>query len=326
MSTPSPIFIGVDVGGTNIRAASFTRNSHLPQKKVKHPTKAADGAEAIIKRIENAIRDVAPPGLDGVVAIGIGTPGPLDPYQGIVFSAPNLKGWENLPLKKIMEKRLEKPVFIGNDANLAALGEWKFGGGRGHDDVLYITISTGVGGGVISQGRMLLGANGLAAEVGHVTVDPAGPMCGCGQRGHLEAIASGTAISRAARARLEAGEAPDSKIRDLVQGDLTKVSTTIIGEAAQADDPFAHQLLTEAGKVVGQALASFLHLYNPSVIVVGGGVAFVGELLFTPMREAMRQHAMNEVYWRYCPIVPAELGDDCGLIGAAALAMEEAKT
>jgi len=319
----SSYFIGVDLGGTNIRTARFARQSHIPEAKAKHPTQGAGGPEVVYQRLEAAIREVAPNDLADVAGVGIAIPGPTDPYQGIVMKAPNLPGWINLPLKQIMEQRLGRPVFLGNDANLAALGEWKFGAGRGHDDVLYLTISTGIGGGVISGGRMLLGARGLAAEVGHTLLDPNGPLCGCGQYGHFEALASGTAITRTARSRLKAGQGAGSKVIDLVAGDLDKVTSAVVGQAAQAGDEFARKLIAEAGEYIGQALASLLHSYNPSIVIFGGGVSMLGDLLLEPARAKLRQYAMSDAYWENCPLVVAALGDDSGLVGAGTLVMEE---
>src|SRR5258708_11609133 len=227
-------YIGVDIGGTSIRAARFSGDNHVPTTKTKIPTQAMRGVEAVLQRIEAAIREVAGDRLDQIAGIGMALPGPLDPHTGILIEAPNLPGWENLPLQSMMAKRVGRPVFIGNDANLAALGEWKFGAGRGHDDVLYLTVSTGIGGGVISNGHMLVGARGLAAEVGHMLAIPDGPLCGCGQRGHLEAVASGTAIARVARAKLKAGDGSDSKIWELASGDLDNVTRAGVGAAAQA--------------------------------------------------------------------------------------------
>ena len=329
----SPVFIGVDVGGTSIRAARFDGHTHTPAAKLKSPTQSSKGPEAVMQRIERIIREVASPDpaassgqtLEGVAGVGIIAPGPLDPFTGVVLAAPNIPGWENIPLKKVMEERLGRPVFLGNDANVAALGEWKFGAGRGYNDVLYITISTGIGGGVISAGKLLLGARGLAAEVGHILVVPDGPLCGCGQRGHLEAIASGTAIARTAQARLKAGDGENSKIWDIVGDEIDKVTGAVVGEAAQAGDEFARKLIAEAGTFIGRTVASLLHLYNPSIVICGGGVSMLGDVLLEPMRAAVRQYAMSDVYWRDCPIVTAELGDDAGLIGAGALAMEELK-
>jgi glucokinase len=318
----APIFIGVDIGGTSIRAARFIGESHVPDAKTKAPTLATQGAQMVIQRIEQAIREVAPENLDEVAGIGMITPGPVDPFTGTVLSAPNISGWDNLPLQQLMEERVRRPVFLGNDANLAALAEWKFGAGRGHNDVLYLTISTGIGSGMICGGKMLLGVHGLAAEAGHILAVPDGPVCGCGHRGHLEAVASGTAIGETARRRLKAGWAPDSQMRDLCEGELDKVTSVVVGQAALAGDAFAQELMAEAGTHIGRTLASLLHLFNPSIVIFGGGVSMVGDLLLDPVRTALRQHALSDHYWRECQIVMAALGDDAGLIGAGALAME----
>jgi glucokinase len=317
------IYIGVDIGGTSLRAARFVGQHHIPEHKTKRSTQPTHGRDDTLDRLEQVIREVAPADLRQVRGVGIGSPGPLDPYKGVVIEAPNIPGWDNLPLQTIMQERLGRPVFIGNDANLAALGEWKFGAGRGQRDVLYMTISTGIGGGVISNGKLILGARGLATEVGHIQVLPDGPLCGCGQRGHLEALASGPAIARIARERLEKGAVGQTKILDLVNGDLASVTAVVIGQAAQAGDEFACRLFAEAGESIGTALANLLHLFNPSIVILGGGVSMMGDLLFEPIRAAVRRYSMNELYWRDCPIVPAALGDDAGLIGAGALAMEE---
>ena len=317
-------YIGVDVGGTSIRAARFAGISHIPVSKTKIPTQAAKGAEVVLERLEAAIREAAGDSLAQVAGVGIAAPGPLNPHSGVMVNAPNLPGWVNLPLKRLMEERLGRPVFIGNDANLAALGEWKFGAARGHKDVLYLTISTGIGGGVIADGQMLVGARGLAAEVGHILAVPDGPLCGCGQRGHLEAVASGTAIARTAQARLKAGDGSDSKLWDLSGGDLASVTGAMVGEAALAGDEFAARLVAEAGTFIGRTVASLLHIFNSSIVICGGGVSMLGDVLLEPMRAAVRQYTMSEAYWRDCPIVLAGLGDDAGLVGAGALAMDGA--
>lgn len=318
-------YIGADIGGTSIRAARFAGRSQVPEVKTKVPTQASKGAEVILQRLEMAIREVATPGLAEVAGIGLAAPGPLDPNTGMVVSAPNLPGWENMPLKRLMEQRLGRPVFIGNDANLAALGEWMFGAGRGHQDVLYLTISTGIGGGIITGGRMLVGAHGLGAEVGHMLAVPDGPLCGCGQRGHLEAVASGTAIARVARTKLKAGDGSESRLRELCGGDLDSITGALVGQAALAGDEFAQRLIVEAGTFIGRTLASLLHCFNPSIVICGGGVSMLGDVILEPMRAAVRQYTLSEAYWRNCPIVPAALGDDAGLIGAGVLAMEEVR-
>jgi glucokinase len=323
MNTPE--FIGTDIGGTSIRAARFIGESHLPASKTKIPTQAAKGVDTILQRLEMAIREVAGERLPTIAGIGIAAAGPLDPNTGVVLSAPNLPGWENLPLRRLMEERLGRPVYIGNDANMAALGEWKFGAGQGHQDVLYLTISTGIGAGVITGGHMLVGARGLGTEVGHMLAVPDGPLCGCGQRGHLEAVASGTAIARLARAKLKNGDGAESRLWELSSGDLESVTGAMVGLAAQDGDEFARRLIVEAGTFIGRTVASLLHCLNPSVVICGGGVSLLGDVILEPMRAAVRQFAMSEAYWRHCPIVPAVLGDDAGLIGAGVLAMEETR-
>jgi glucokinase len=258
-----------------------------------------------------------------VNGIGICAPGPLDPHTGILFRAANVPSWINYPLQQNVETAFRVPVVIGNDANMAAMGEWKYGAGRGHNDVLYLTISTGIGGGVITGGRMLVGVHGMATELGHVTVVPDGPVCGCGQRGHLEALAAGPAIALTARTKLKAGV--KSTINETLNGDFDTVTARHIGEAAKGGDAFAISLLAEAGQHIGHALAGFVHFSNPSIIIIGGGVAInVGDLLLNPMRAAMLDRLMDEHY--ACDIVLAELGDDVGLLGTLALAMESFPT
>jgi len=310
-------YIAADIGGTNIRTARYTANGELLQR-ARHRTPTDSSGDAVIEQLADAIREVLPHH-DGVKAIAISAPGPIDPFTGIVFRAANVPSWVNFPLKDKVESIFKLPVAVGNDANLAAMGEWKFGAGRGHNDLLFLTISTGIGGGAIVGGRLLVGAHGLAAELGHITISPDGPVCGCGRRGHLEALASGPAIGRAARRRLYAGA--KSKVYDLVNGKIEDVTAQHVGEAAALGDEFAINQLAEAGTYIGRALADFLHFSNPSIVIIGGGVAInVGDFLFEPMRRAMKERLMDEHY--ACEIVPAQLGDDVGLLGTLALAAE----
>jgi glucokinase len=307
-------YISMDIGGTNIRAARMALDGTI-EARSRYPT--AGHADEIIEKIHQAIADVLP--VQGARAIGICAPGPLDPYTGIVYRAPNVPGWVNFPLREKVESHFNIPTVIGNDANLAAMGEWKFGAGRGHSDVLYLTISTGIGGGVISGNRLVVGVHGLATELGHVTLVPDGPVCGCGRRGHLEALASGPAIAKAARIRLKSGI--QSRILDLVDGEVDAVTAREVGAAAQAGDKFAIELLGEAGAFVGHAIADFLHIFNPSIVILGGGVSNnVGRLLVEPVKAAIRARVMGSIY--ECDVVLAQLGDDVGLLGTLALAAE----
>ena len=197
--------VAVDLGGTNIRVAYFPKPEPPPSTQNKTPTLAHEGPDAVIERLSQAIEEQLPEDRPDI-SIGIGAPGPLDPKHGIVLKAVNLPGWEMIPLRSILEVRFVCPVFLGNDANLAALGEWRFGAGQGTSDLIYLTISTGIGGGVIVDSNLLVGSFGLGAELGHMTVEPNGPLCSCGKYGHLEAVASGPAIAKRAMARIEAGE------------------------------------------------------------------------------------------------------------------------
>src|SRR5574340_1002681 len=176
----------------------------------------------------------------------------MDIKKGLVVEAPNIPGWINLPIQKLLAEHFTTPIHLGNDANIAALGEWRYGAGIGHDNLLYLTISTGIGGGAIINGQLMAGQRGLAGEFGHFTVVPNGPLCGCGQRGHLEAVASGTAIARVARAKLKAGDGSDSKIWELAGGELGNVTSAVVGAAAVAGDEFAARLMAEAGTFIGR--------------------------------------------------------------------------
>ncbi len=319
-------YIAVDLGGTNIRAARYTPSGVLLAR-AKRPTQPPETDEPLLERVLATIQEVMPGEADQangfeVKAISIGAPGPLNPHTGVVLRAPNLPGWVDFPLKQKIETWFHIPTEIGNDANLAAMAEWKFGAGRGQDDVLYLTISTGIGGGVISGGRLITGVNGLATELGHVVVAPDGPVCGCGQRGHLEALASGPAIALTARARLRNGETK-TRLLEYTDGDIESVTAQHVGEAALNGDAFAISLLAEAGTFIGRAIADFMHVFNPSIVILGGGVASnVGNLLVEPAWAAVRQRAMSDIYYRDCQIVPAMLADDVGLLGALALAIE----
>ncbi len=310
--------IAVDLGATNIRAARFAADDPHPVAQVRIPTLAARGREVVISRILDAIGQVA--GDSRVdLRIGIGAPGPLDPRRGIILEAPNLPGWNDVPLRDIVAEAMHCPVAIGNDANLAALGEWRFGAGQGAQDVLYLTLSTGIGGGVICNGRLLEGFHGLAAELGHMTLDRNGPMCGCGKRGHLEALASGPAIARRAVELIRSGE-PSS----LAQGgdSLTELTAVQVGEAAQAGDPLARRVVREAGEAIGCHLANLMHAFDPEVIVLGGGVSQMGDLIFEPIQNALRAYIIHPYYLHGLRLVPAALGDEAGLIGAMALASD----
>ncbi len=299
----------VDIGGTQIRAAAYRPGHVQPLTTRRIPTHAA--GEAVFERVVTAIQEAWPEGED-VAAISVAAPGPLDPVSGSVFSTPNIKEWVNFPLGERLTERFSRPVFVNNDANLAAVGEWRYGAGQGHHHVLYITISTGIGGGVILNDRLVLGWRGLAAELGHVTVLPDGPLCSCGQRGHLEAVASGPSIAAYVRERLQAGEHSCLTLEQL--------TPQAIAEAARQGDTLARQAYERAGHFLGQAIADFLHAFNPSIVILGGGVSQSSDLFLDCLRTTLTESVMNPIYVRDLVISMAQLGDDVGLVGALAQA------
>jgi glucokinase len=307
----------VDLGGTNIRAALYSESGEALAQCVL-PTLAHEGLEPTLGRIFKAIEEVLKGG-GGLVAIGVGAPGPLDPWKGVIFSAPNLPGWENVPLAEILAERFGVPAFVGNDANVAALAEHRLGAGRGFSDIIYITVSTGIGGGIIADGKLLLGAKGFAGEVGHIVVKPDGPQCGCGGKGCVEALASGTAIAREALRRIKAGES--SSIPKFVAGPLESLTAKEVAMAAMEGDALAQDIFKEAGYYLGLSFVSLIHIFNPSRIIIGGGVAKVGRLLLEPAEETVKRLTMREFLEEF-KIVPAALGDEAGLLGAYLLAKE----
>ena len=302
-------YIVADVGGTHIRTACFPTQSQTPTVVKRILTKGPDTPH---ERLINLITSVAPKD-EEIAAIAVAAPGPLDPFEGIIFEAPNIPGWNNLPLKKLIQDQFKVPVAIGNDANLAALGEWRFGAGVGHRHLVYITVSTGIGGGVIIDNQLLLGAHGLAAELGHVTVIPDGPLCGCGKRGHLEAVTSGPAIARWVEQELSQG-IPSSL-------SLNKpITAKDVSLAASKGDELARAALARGGTYLGIAIANYLHIFNPTVVIIGGGVSQSGESYFGPVRASLREQVLSSKYLDNLILTTSALGDDVGLMGALALA------
>jgi glucokinase len=310
MSMP---LVAVDLGGTQIRAGLVQGGQLL--HRAARPTASERGVDAVIESIAEVVRQMwAAAGQSGL-PVGVASPGPLDPRTGIVFEAPNLAGWYNVPLGERLSQVLQAPVVIGNDANCAALGEHQFGAGRGVRNLCYVTLSTGIGGGVIIEDELFEGTAGAAAEVGHMTLDLHGPRCNCGNIGCWEALASGTAIAAQARAAIASGR--PTRISQLAAG--APVAAAHVTAAAHQGDPLARELLDRAGTVTGFGLVNLAHLFDPDLIILGGGVTHAGDLLLGPARAIFATHAMPN-YRRTCRIVLAALGDDVGLYGAAALA------
>lgn len=307
--------IGVDVGGTKIAAGVVDeQGTVVVQDRVESP---ADDVEAI----EQAIADlVARLRADHEVdAVGVGAAAFVDAARARVLFAPNL-AWRDLDLKADLERLTGLPVVVENDANAAAWGEFRFGAARDDDDLLLVTVGTGVGGGAVIDGELFRGANGVGAEVGHVRVVRDGELCGCGLRGCLEAYASGTALTREAREAALAAPARAALVLELAGGDPDAISGRHVSEAAAAGDAFAREQLTVLGSWLGEGIAILSAVLDPSVVALGGGVAEVGDLLLDPVRDAFRAHVTGGDNRPHPEFRVAQLGNTAGLVGAADLA------
>jgi glucokinase len=302
--------IAVDIGGTHLRAALYEPDNTQPIVHQRVETHTQE--PGVYERMEALISSIWPKDRE-VMAIGVASPGPLDPHTGYILKTPNISEWQNFPLGPTLSHHFHVPVFLDNDANLAALGEWRFGAGRRHHDVLYLTVSTGVGGGVIADDHLLQGYHGLATELGHTIIDPDGPPCSCGFAGHLEAFSSGPAIVRYVLHELQAGA--DSSLR--AGDDLT---ARVIADAAFHGDALAISAYRRAGEYLGIGVANFLHAFDPSIVIFGGGVSQVGPLLFDAFQISLKKRVFHPRYLEGLKIEMAALGDDAGLLGALALA------
>ena len=306
--------IAVDLGGTNIRGAMVTLDGEIVRRS-SMPTHAAAGPSAVIRRVVEVIEAVAVDA-DDDAPVGVASPGPLDPRTGTILFTPNLPGWRNVTLVEQVESLTNRRVALQNDGNCGALGEADFGSAKGVNDLVYLALGTGIGGGVISNGMLVDGARGLGAEVGHVVIAMDGPSCTCGSVGCLESFAAGWAIRRAAE--LVASTADGDRLKELAEGG--DIHAGIVAMAAEEGDPAAMRIMQRAGRALGAAIGAFTNIFNPSMIVIGGGVAGIGEILIGPAREAIPQHSFIDMR-RDLTVDYSSLGKDTGLLGAAALAI-----
>ena len=313
------VALAFDLGGTELRGALVGSGGRVVAH-VSAPTMAGAGSEAVIGQIITLAGELLTQHPRAKVAgIGVGAPGPLDPKAGIVIAPPTLAGWHDVPLSDILGQHFGLPVRLENDANAAALGEWRFGAGRGTGSMVFVTVSTGIGGGVIAEGHIFHGRRGLAAEIGHMTITGEGERCFCGAVGCFEAVASGTALGRRATALTAPGDG--SVLRRLSAGG--DVSARHVIEAARAGDISALELVEAEANWLGIGFTNLLHLYSPELIVMGGGLANGFDLLAPSIRAVVQQRAMPA--YRDVPIVPALLGNQAGLIGAASLILWESE-
>lgn len=315
------VAIGVDLGGTNIRVAEVDRRGRL-RRELRYATPAQRGPQEVVDRIREAIGrllDTATRG--GFVGIGIGSPGLVDHREGVVRIPPNFPGWDEVPLGPAIEETFGLPTRVANDVNAMALAESHLGAGRGYDSLICITLGTGVGGAFVLHGEVYTGVSGTAGEIGHITVEPRGPRCNCGNYGCLERMVGAQYIVERAVKKLEATET-HSILHQLAGGHLESLTPKLIAEAARQGDPLAREVFWETGEYLGIVFAGLVNFLNPEAIVVGGGVTRAGELIFEPMVKTVRQRAMP-IPAQVVHIVPAQLGEQAGVIGAALLVLKE---
>ncbi|MFY0543916.1 ROK family glucokinase [Brevibacillus sp. H7] len=319
------VIIGVDVGGTAIKMALLSLEGNILQKEQK-PTPVAEGEDGVIQKIAQMADDLlkrAGVEKDKVAGIGIGVPGPVDAQNGIVQEAVNLHWKKPVSLRERLEQMSALPVFVDNDANTAALGEMWRGAGQGARNLIAITLGTGVGGGVILDGRIVHGMNGVGGEIGHITMEPAGgPACNCGKTGCLETYASATAIIREGTRAAKEGTSPQLAEALARQG-FIKAQDVL--DAAKAGDQAAVAIVDQAAFYLGLALSHLANVLDPAKFVIGGGVSAAGEFLFSRVRESFRRFVTFSYVAESCQIVPATLGNDAGVIGAGWLVRSQIK-
>ena len=313
--------LAIDFGGTQIRAALITPDLAVHERR-SVPTRDEEGPDAVVARIAEVaagvLADARAAGLPPPVAVGISAPGPLDPWRGVVMTPPNLAGWHDVPLGARIAEATDLPTFVERDTNVAVMAEWRYGAARGARTVIYVTVSTGIGGGLILEERPLIGPDGTAGEIGHIVADIDGPRCGCGRIGHVEAMASGTALARDARALIDRGGA--GRLAELAATGA-EVDAALVARAADEGDSASADLLGRAWSVIGAMCASLVNVLNPDVIVIGGSIAAHRPELLDVVRDEITRRAFAVPAARV-RVEPAGLKDDVSLIGCMPIVAE----
>ena len=307
--------IGVDAGGTKVLGVVADEHGVVDDRLVDDtPAQDAEASAATIARVAGELAGRHP----NVVALGVGAAGMVT-LDGVMRFAPNV-AWREFALRERLIASLGLPTIVENDANAAAWGEFRFGAGRGSTYLLMVTVGTGIGGGIVAGGRLFRGAHGFAAEIGHIIVEPEGPLCGCGNRGCWEQVAAGRAIDRGGE--VAAREHPESQLAKLAGGDPARVTGRIVTEAAEAGDPMAIRVLATVGRRLGEGIAGLANVLDPDVVVLGGGAVGAGELLIGPARVAFEESVEAARHRPPTRLLVAQLGPMAGAIGAAALALD----
>lgn len=314
------IAVGVDLGGTKIYTVVATAEGRVLGED-RCPTLAAEGPDAVIARLVASVRralEQAGISTGQIAGVGISSPGPCDPVRGVVTDAPNLPGWREVPVTHLVGEALGVPALLENDANAACYGEYRFGAGRGLRHIVYVTLGTGIGGGIIIDSKVYEGASGAAGEVGHLIVDPDGPLCNCGNRGCVEALASGPAIARDAAEAIADGRSP--VLAELVgEGEPT---AELVHQAALEGDAVSREIIERAGYHLGLGLAGLLNCFNPQALILGGGLLGLGELYLGPAVRTAREGAFEQIVADVI-ISAAKLGERAGALGASALVIDK---
>ena len=311
--------LGVDLGGTKIHSLVTTAEGQVLGED-RRLTEASQGPDAVIKRLVGSLRQAlaeAGLGTEEIAGVGISSPGPCDPERGIVTNAPNLKGWQEIPIVRIVSEALGIPAILENDAAAACYGEYRFGAGKGMRHIVYVTLGTGIGGGIMIDGRLYHGVSGAAGEVGHLILVEDGPRCNCGNRGCLEALASGPAIAHDAAAIIEAGRSP-------LLAELAKdgpPTAELVHRAAQQGDAAAREVIERAGRYLGLGLVGLLNCFNPQALILGGGLVALGDRYIGTALRIARAGAFPQVV-ADVTMTTAELGERAGALGAAILLLE----
>ena len=313
--------VGVDIGGTNIVVGTVAEDGSAVHGVRSAPTLAEEGPQAVLGRIARLVQasmaeaeKTARVTRDTIVGVGIGSPGPLDRERGLVLLTPNL-GWRDLPLRDLVSEAVGLPATLDNDANCAVYGEWWVGAARGAKYVVGLTIGTGIGGGIVIDGQIYHGTSDVAGEIGHTTIDSTGRLCKCGNYGCLEAYASGPAIAARAVEGIVSGV--DTRLPNMVGGDLAKITAQTVYEAARENDDYALEVVRDTAKFLGAGVGNLVNILNPDIVVIVGGVTLAGDQLFVPLRGEVKRRAFKPAVER-CRIVPGALPGTAGVVGAAA--------
>ena len=321
----APLVLAVDLGGTKLRVAIISNQGQIMAREY-YLTSASDGPELIIDRmlsVMDHLLRVEDTDSSQLSSISLAAAGAIDCENGVITSSPNLPGWHNISLRDIVKQKYGIETFLLNDASAAALGEYHFGAGKGVNNLIYLTVSTGIGGGIIINGELYCGVSGSAGEIGHTTIDVNGPVCNCGNIGCLEMLASGKAVAREAIRRIGGGER--SSLIEIVGGKIADITAEKVYLAAQDGDSLALEVIYQAATYLGVGMVNLANIFNPEMIVVGGGMAKMGDLLLDPARQVMRERAFA-ISAQAVRIVPAQLGDDAGVLGAAMFAFQQNRT